>query len=54
MYFEMMSHVVSTLGWLPDPLAMSVGRFFLRLPDTPDVIKLHCFLKKQSFVSTQL
>jgi hypothetical protein len=41
----MMPHVVSTLGWLPDPLARSVGRFFLRLPDTPDVIKLRCFLK---------
>jgi hypothetical protein len=40
-----MPHVVSTLGWLPDPLARCVGRFFLRHPDTPDVIKLRCFLK---------
>jgi hypothetical protein len=41
----MMPHVVSTLGWLPNPLARNVGRFFLHLPDTPDVIKLRCFLK---------
>jgi hypothetical protein len=45
MYLDMMPHVVSTLGWLPNPLARNVGRFFLHLPDTPDVIKLRCFLK---------
>jgi hypothetical protein len=39
MYFDMMPHVVATLGWLPNSLARNVSRFFLHLPDTPDVIK---------------
>jgi hypothetical protein len=45
MYFDMVPYVVFTLGWLPNPHAGNVGQFFLPLPDTPDVIKLHCFLK---------
>jgi hypothetical protein len=47
MYFDMVSYVVSTLGWLPNPLAGNVSQFFLPLPDTPDVIKLRCLLKDQ-------
>jgi hypothetical protein len=43
MRFDMMPHIVSTPGWLPNPPARDVGRLLLCLPDTPDVIKLRCF-----------
>ena len=46
MHSDMMSHVVPTLRWLPDPFLMHVGRLFFPLPDTPYVVKLHSFLKK--------
>ena len=29
MHFNMMSHVIPALRWLPDPLVMLVGRLFL-------------------------
>ena len=41
----MMPHVISALGWLPNPPARAIGRLFLHLPDTPDVIKLRCFFE---------
>jgi hypothetical protein len=45
MYLDMMPHVVSTLGWLLDPVVRSFYRALLLLPDTPNVVKLHRFLK---------
>jgi hypothetical protein len=45
MHYDMMPHIVSTLGWLPNPPARAVGLLCLHLPDTPDVIKLRCFFE---------
>jgi len=38
MHFNMMSHVIPALRWLPDPIVMLVGRLFFPFPDTPYVI----------------
>jgi len=43
LHFDMMSHVISTLRWLPDPLSMHVEALS---PPPRYVIKFHCFLKK--------
>jgi hypothetical protein len=40
MRFDMLPHIVSTPGWLPNPPARDVGLLLLLLPDTPDVIRL--------------
>ena len=48
MHFNMMSHVIPALRWLPDPLVMLVGRLFFPFPDTPYLIKLHSLFKKLS------